>query len=139
MGMNQQRRAFCEAYLISGNATEAAREAGYSIKTARSKGQRLLTFVDVQEYLEQRNQEISAANTAQVEEVRQFWTTVMRDNAAKISERLKASELLAKTYGAFLAPVEVDANAKMREAMAALTEEELRALVRLCEEMEDEG
>ena len=100
--MNQRKRAFCEAYLVGGNATQAAIAAGYSAKTARSQGQRLLTFVDVQEYLDQRNQEISEANTAQMEEVRQFWTATMRDQNMKPTARLKASELLAKTYGAFL-------------------------------------
>lgn len=100
--MNQRKRAFCEAYLVGGNATQAAISAGYSPKTARSQGQRLLTFVDVQEYLYQRNQEISEANTAQMEEVRQFWTATMRDQKMKPADRLKASELLAKTYGAFL-------------------------------------
>ena len=91
--MNQRKRAFCEAYLISGNATDAAREAGYSPRSARSIGQRLLTFDDVREYLEQRNQEISAANTAQMEEVRQFWTATMRDENMKPADRLKASEI----------------------------------------------
>lgn len=129
--MNQRKRAFCEAYLISGNATDAAREAGYSPRSARSIGQRLLTFDDVREYLEQRNQEISAANTAQMEEVRQFWTTTMRDENMKPADRLKASELLAKTYGAFLERVEVDADVKTREVMASMTEEELRTLAQL--------
>lgn len=129
--MNQRKRAFCEAYLISGNATDAAREAGYSPRSARSIGQRLLTFVDVQEYLERRNQEISAANTAQMEEVRQFWTATMRDENMKPTDRLKASELLAKTYGAFLERVEVNADVKTREVMASLTEEELRTLAQL--------
>lgn len=129
--MNQRKRAFCEAYLISGNATDAAREAGYSPRSARSIGQRLLTFDDVWEYLEQRNQEISAANTAQMEEVRQFWTATMRDENMKPADRLKASELLAKTYGAFLERVEVDADVKTREVMASLTEEELRTLAQL--------
>lgn len=129
--MNQRKRAFCEAYLISGNATDAAREAGYSPRSACSIGQRLLTFDDVREYLEQRNQEISAANTAQMEEVRQFWTATMRDENMKPSDRLKASELLAKTYGAFLERVEVDADVKTREVMASMTEEELRTLAQL--------
>ncbi len=129
--MNQRKRAFCEAYLISGNATDAAREAGYSPRSARSIGQRLLTFDDVREYLEQRNQEISAANTAQMEEVRQFWTATMRDENMKPADRLKASELLAKTYGAFLERLEVDADVKTREAMASMTEEELRTLAQL--------
>lgn len=99
--MNQRKRAFCEAYLVSGNATDAAIKAGYSTRTARSIGQRLLTNVDIQEYLEQRNQEISEANTAQIEEIREFWTSIMRDCKSKTADRLKASELLAKTYGAF--------------------------------------
>lgn len=129
--MNQRKRAFCEAYLISGNATDAAREAGYSPRSARSIGQRLLTFDDVREYLERRNQEISAANTAQMEEVRQFWTATMRDDNMKPADRLKASELLAKTYGAFLERVEVDADVRTREAMASLTEEELRRLAQI--------
>lgn len=129
--MNQRQRAFCEDYLLSGNAAEAAREAGNSPRSARSIGQRLLTFDDVQEYLEQRNREISAANTAQMEEVRQFWTATMRDGNMKPSDRLKASELLAKTYGAFLERLEVDADLKTREIMAAMTEEELRALAQL--------
>lgn len=129
--MNQRKRAFCEAYLISGNATDAAREAGYSPRSARSIGQRLLTFDDVQEYLERRNQEISAANTAQMEEVRQFWTATMRDENTKPADRLKASELLAKTYGAFLERLKVDADVKTREVMASLTEEELRTLAQL--------
>lgn len=129
--MNQRQRAFCEAYLLSGNAAEAAREAGYSPRSARSIGQRLLTFDDVLEYLEQRNREISAANTAQMEEVRQFWTATMRDAAAKTLDRLKASELLAKAYGAFLDRVEVQGDFTLRESMAALSDEELRTLARM--------
>lgn len=131
--MNQRQRAFCEAYLLSGNAAEAAREAGYSPRSARSIGQRLLTFDDVREYLEQRNREISAANTAQMEEVRQFWTATMRDTAAKTLDRLKASELLAKAYGAFLDRVETHGDFTLRDWMSTLSEEELRALARLDE------
>ena len=49
----------------------------------------------------------------------------------KTRDRLKVSELLAKTYGAFLDRVEVDAEVKTRELMAEMTEEELRALAQL--------
>lgn len=47
---NKQRR-FCEEYLIDLNGTQAAIRAGYSAKTARSQGQRMLTNVDIQEFL----------------------------------------------------------------------------------------
>ena len=44
--MNSKRERFCEEYLVDSNAAAAARRAGYSVKTARSQGQRLLTFDD---------------------------------------------------------------------------------------------
>ena len=43
----QQR--FVEEYLVDLNATQAAVRAGYSEKTAKSQGQRLLTNADIQE------------------------------------------------------------------------------------------
>jgi len=42
-----QRRKFVEAFCACFNATKAALAAGYSEKTARTQGSRLLTFVDV--------------------------------------------------------------------------------------------
>lgn len=38
---------FCKEYLIDLNATQAAIRAGYSAKTAKSQGHRLLTNVDI--------------------------------------------------------------------------------------------
>ncbi len=46
--MNDRRRLFCEEYVKDFNATRAAIRAGFSKKTARKQGSRLLTFVDVQ-------------------------------------------------------------------------------------------
>ncbi len=46
--MNDKQRRFVEEYLIDLNATQAAIRAGYSAKTAKQQGQRLLTNVDVQ-------------------------------------------------------------------------------------------
>jgi phage terminase small subunit len=45
--LTPRQQAFVQAYIISLNATQAAKEAGYSEKTAKSQGQRLLTNVDV--------------------------------------------------------------------------------------------
>lgn len=49
--MKPKQRAFCLHYSQSFNATEAAIMAGYSPKTARQQGSRLLTNVDVQKEL----------------------------------------------------------------------------------------
>lgn len=105
-------------------------EAGYSARTAYSSGQRLLKNVEVQEYLDQRNEEISEASTAEVAEIRRFWTGVLRDDTAKVADRLKASELLAKTYGVFLERFATDQRiTSTRDSMAHMTEDELRTLI----------
>ena len=126
--MNQRQRAFCEAYLISGNATEAAVKAGYSPKSARSIGQRLLTYVDIREYLAERNSQIIAENTATLEEIYSFWTVTMRDQASKPADRLKASELLSKALTLERTRSEERAAAGTLNPFDSLTDEELRRL-----------
>lgn len=134
--MNQRQRAFCEAYLKCGNAAEAARKAGYSARTARSIGQRLLTYADIREYLADRNAEIMAENTATLEEIRSFWTTTMRDQEAKQADRLKASELLSKALLLERSREEERAAAGTVNPFDELTDEELRRLAALDEELE---
>ena len=134
--MNQRQRAFCEAYLKCGNAAEAARKAGYSARTARSIGQRLLTYADIREYLADRNAEIMAENTATLKEIRSFWTTTMRDQEAKQADRLKASELLSKALLLERSREEERAAAGTVNPFDELTDEELRRLAALDEELE---
>lgn len=134
--MNQRQRAFCEAYLLSGNATEAAIKAGYSPKSARSIGQRLLTYVDIREYLAQRNAQIINENTATLEEIRSFWTATMRDQEAKQADRLKASELLSKALLLERSREEDRAAAGTVNPFDSLTDEELRRLSEMDEGLE---
>lgn len=51
MALNDKQRRFAEEYIVDLNATQAAIRAGYSAKTAKQQGQRLLTNVDVQRHL----------------------------------------------------------------------------------------
>lgn len=134
--MNQRQRAFCEAYLLSGNATEAAIKAGYSPKSARSIGQRLLTFADIREYLAQRNAQIIAENTATLEEIYSFWSVTMRDQASKPADRLKASELLSKALTLERTRSEERAAAGTLNPFDSLTDEELRRLSEMDEGLE---
>lgn len=48
-----KQAAFIDEYLKDFNATQAAIRAGYSEKTARSQGNRLLTNVDIKEAIEE--------------------------------------------------------------------------------------
>lgn len=47
MALTAKQRRFVDEYLIDLNATQAAIRAGYSEKTARAQGHRLLTDVDI--------------------------------------------------------------------------------------------
>ena len=49
--LSPKKKLFVKEYLKHFNAARAARDAGYSKKTARSQGQRLLTTVDIRRAL----------------------------------------------------------------------------------------
>ena len=55
-----RRQKFVSEYVETGNATQAARLAGYSARTAYSQGSRLLTFVEVQQAIETERQTLRA-------------------------------------------------------------------------------
>ena len=54
--LTPKQRVFIDEYLKSFNASDAARKAGYSEKTAYSIGQRLLKFVEVKSEITERLQ-----------------------------------------------------------------------------------
>lgn len=54
---NPRHEHFAAAYALTKNATQAAKEAGYSPKTAHAQGFRLLKYADVQARIEELIQE----------------------------------------------------------------------------------
>ena len=102
MGLSERQRRFCEYYAADPNATEAAKAAGYSEKTARSQGQRLLTDVDIMRYVRELQDKAAAGRIATMTQTKAFWSDVMNDPTERTADRLKASELLAKAAGEFL-------------------------------------
>lgn len=51
--MTNRQKRFVEEYLVDLNATQAAIRAGYSEKTARAQGQRMLTYVYIQQAVQE--------------------------------------------------------------------------------------
>ena len=97
------QQAFADYYLETSNATEAAKRAGYSEKTAYSQGQRLLKNVEVKSYIDERLNEIKNQRIATIDEVMTFYTSVMRGEEkdqfgldASLNDRLKAGQELIK-------------------------------------------
>ncbi len=101
-----RQRAFVQAY--TGNAAEAARQAGYSERTCRAIGQRLLTQVDIKQALREREQERLNPLIASREQRQEFWTQTMWDENQEMQHRLKAAELLGRSEGDFMERLQVD-------------------------------
>lgn len=107
--MNEKQKAFCDYYIIDPNATKAAKQAGYSEKSARAMGSENLTKPYIKEYIELRLAEMEAARVADGSEVMEFLTGVMRgeqkdqfDLDASLQDRIKAAELIGKRYRLFV-------------------------------------
>lgn len=100
--MNEQQKKFAEYYAASPNATESAKQAGYSPRTARSQGQRLLTNVDIQNYIRELQERAAAGRIMTMTQAKAFWSDIVNDKNEKTADRLKASELLARAAGAFI-------------------------------------
>lgn len=61
MSLTKKRRVFVEEYLQCWNSAEAARRAGYSERTARTIGSKLLTIIDIAKEIEKRISEKAMA------------------------------------------------------------------------------
>lgn len=103
--LTPKQKAFADEYLKCGNATEAARRAGYSSKTARVIGQENLQKPAISVYIAERQKQIDDARIADVTEVLRFLSSVMRNEQkdqfgldAALSDRLSAARELMKRY-----------------------------------------
>lgn len=126
--LTPKQQKFADYYIASGNATEAALKAGYSKKTARSIGQENLTKPAIANYIEEMNRQLESERIADMKEVKEFWTETMRNEMVEFKDRLKASEHIAKTNGAFLDKVEHSGIVNSNVDLSGLSIEELRKL-----------
>ena len=101
MKLTPKQKAFADEYLICGNATEAARKAGY--KQPHVQGSQNLGKLSVSEYIEERQKQIEDSRIATIDEVMQYLTSVMRgeikdqfDLEAPLAERTKAAQEILK-------------------------------------------
>lgn len=104
VNLTYRQQKFCDYYIQCANATEAYKRAGYRGQgnTAEAAAARMLSNVKVADYIRQRNEEIANERIADMQEVKEYWTDVLRDKEEKTRDRLKASEYIAKTNAAFI-------------------------------------
>lgn len=67
--LTAKQARFKDEYLIDNNATQAAIRAGYSKKTAKSQGQRLLTNVDIAAAIKVGQKDIAKRNGLTIDDI----------------------------------------------------------------------
>ena len=113
--LTEKQKRFIDYYIETANATESAKRAGYSSKTAKNIGAENLTKLNY--FIQERLQQLEDNRIASQEEVLQYLTKVMRGEEkdqfgldASLQDRTKCAELLGKRYGTFKEKVDVTGN-----------------------------
>lgn len=101
--LNNRQINFALAYKESNNITQSAIKAGYSPKTACVQGCNLLKNPRVIEYIEAINERLESEKIADIQEVMEYLTAVMRgevndqfDMEPSLQDRTKAAGELAR-------------------------------------------
>ncbi|NMS90593.1 terminase small subunit [Clostridioides difficile] len=124
--LTEKQKRFCDYYIETGNATEAAVKAGYSEKTAKVIGAENLTKPYLKSYIDERIGQLESNRIADAKEVMEYLTKIVRNEAKEevvlvsdngvervkkdvsIKDRNKAAELLGKRYRLFTDKIEVE-------------------------------
>ena len=100
-----KQKKFADEYLLSWNAADAARKAGYSENSAASIGSENLRKPQIAAYIRARAQARDAVTVAAEEELMAFLSSVVRGNVMDqfgleptLADRLRAAENLMKRY-----------------------------------------
>ena len=120
--LTERQARFVDYYIQTGNASEAARRAGYSVKTAYSIGEENLRKPEIRRALERRLKELESQRIAETKEVLEHLTSVLRgelteeivtpsgkkiSTAIRETDKLRAAEMLLKVAGEFRDKVDV--------------------------------
>lgn len=121
--MTAKQKRFCEEFIKTGNAKQSAISAGYSEKTAKQIGQKLLTKVDLQSYIQSLQKEIKNENILDAIQMQEVLTSIIlqeseeevivvegcgdgmseavtKTKTASNQDRIRAIQLLARMQGA---------------------------------------
>jgi phage terminase small subunit len=94
--LNEKQEKFAQSYIIHRNATEAAKAAGYSDRSAANQGYRLINNPEIAERIEDLEKELET-NIDVVDEIENQYTFAKANGHT--NSAIKALELLSRIRG----------------------------------------
>jgi phage terminase small subunit len=105
MDLTPKQKAFADEFLKCGNATEAAKRAGYSKQSARQMGTENLSKPSISSYIQERQKQIDDERIADIAEIQRFYSSVLRGEVkdqfgldASLETRIAAGRELMKRF-----------------------------------------
>lgn len=128
--MTHRQELFIQEYIKTGNATNSAIKAGYSKKTARVIGQENLTKPYIKKKINELSQKIACNSIMTAKERQEYLTKLINAADVKVSDKLKALDILNKMTGEYIQKVEVNGELKTEnDPFKNLTTDELRKII----------
>lgn len=115
--LNEKQEQFCQNYVLSRNATKAAKAAGYSEASAYNQGHRLLQEERIQERLKELTNEM-VTNVDVINEIEKQYEVARNEGHGTTA--LKALELLSRVRGN---------NADVEEQTTESLEEDIKGIL----------
>lgn len=95
MSLTEKQKRFADEYIKTGNATQAAIQAGYSKNYTHTHASKLLQNATIRDYVDKRLKQIESSKIPTLKEVMEYFGSVMRGEI-KDSELSAMGEVIEK-------------------------------------------
>ncbi len=123
--LNRREQTVINYKANGGNMKQAMIDAGYSETYADKNSRYLLGIIGQQ--IKDEQDTIKSTKIKSVEEIQEWWAKVMDNEEADLKNRIRCSENLAKSQGAFVDKVEF--SGKLNNPFAGMSTDELKELI----------
>lgn len=125
--LNRREQTIINYLSNGGNMKRAMMDAGYSETYADRNSKYLMGIIG--DDIKQKQEVIRNEKIKSVTQIQEFWSEVMDDVdcCIEMKDRLKASEMLAKSQGGFID--KIDMNARVENPLAGLSTDDLKKLI----------
>lgn len=113
--LNERQRKFAEYYAQCGNATEAARRAGYSESYAAHRTDEMLRNVEIADYIRELTEKAQSERILTALRRQEILSELAEDEVIEAKDRIKAIDTLNKMTGEYT--VKVNASVQTSEKL----------------------